>query len=146
MLDVRTGRYVEQPVVIARSDKIDKVGTEAAGGMKVIDLGNRTILPGLIDAHSHILLQGDATEAEYHEQILKEYPSHRVARAVRALSIALEHGFTGLRDLETEGAGYADVGLRDGINENWIPGPRSQVAAPAPSTTGTSPLLHVRPH
>ena len=145
MLDVRTGRYVDKPVVIVRGEKIDKVGTEAPAGMKVIDLGNRTLLPGLIDAHTHILLQGDATEAEYHEQILKEYPSHRVARAVRALSIALEHGFTGLRDLETEGAGYADVGLRDAINEKVIPGPRMQVAGPALSTTGTYPLLHFRP-
>src|SRR5216683_2447018 len=145
MLDVRTGRYVDKPVVIVRGEKIDKVGTEAPAGMKVIDLGNRTLLPGLIDAHTHILLQGDATEAEYHEQILKEYPSHRVARAVRALSIALEHGFTGLRDLETEGAGYADVGLRDAINEKVIPGPRLQVAGPALSTTGTYPILHFRP-
>ena len=145
MLDVRGGRYVNTPVVIVRGEKIEKVGTEAPAGMKVIDLGNRTLLPGLIDAHTHILLQGDATEAEYHEQILKEYPSHRVARAVRALSIALGHGFTGLRDLETEGAGYADVGLRDAINEKVIPGPRMQVAGPALSTTGTYPILHFRP-
>jgi len=146
MLDVRSGRYVDRPVVIIKGDKIDKVGTETPpSGMKTIDLGNRTLLPGLIDAHTHVLLQGDATEAEYHEQILKEYPSHRVARAVRALAIALEHGFTGLRDLETEGAGYGDVGLRDAVNEKVIPGPRMQVAGPALSTSGTYPILHFRP-
>src|SRR5258708_1713862 len=145
MLDVRTGHYVDKPVVIVRGDKIDKVGTEVGAERRVIDGGSRSLLPGLMDAQTHILLQGDATEAEYHEQILKEYPSHRVARAVRALSIALEHGFTGLRDLETEGAGYADVGLRDAINEKVIPGPRMQVAGPALSTTGTYRLLHFRP-
>ena len=146
MLDVRSGKYVDRPVVIVKGDKIDKVGTEAPpSGIKTIDLGNRTLLPGLIDAHTHVLLQGDATEAEYNEQILKEYPSHRVARAVRALAIALEHGFTGLRDLETEGAGFADVGLRDAINEKVISGPRMQVAGPALSTTGTYPILHFRP-
>jgi len=146
MLDVRSGKYVDRPVVIVKGDKIDKVGTEAPpSGIKTIDLGNRTLLPGLIDAHTHVLLQGDATQAEYNEQILKEYPSHRVARAVRALAIALEHGFTGLRDLETEGAGFADVGLRDAVNEKVIPGPRMQVAGPALSTTGTYPILHFRP-
>jgi imidazolonepropionase-like amidohydrolase len=92
-----------------------------------------------------VLLQGDATQAEYEQQILKEYPAHRVARAVRALKIAVEHGFTTLRDLETEGASYDDVALRDAVNEGVIPGPRLQVAGPALSTTGTYPILHFRP-
>src|SRR5262245_6437233 len=111
LLDVVNGRYVEKPVVVVRGHNIEIVGHEAPAGARVIDLGDRTLLPGLTDAHTHILLQGDATSAEYEEQILKEYPAHRVARAVRAMKIALQHGFTTMRDLETEGASYDDVAL-----------------------------------
>ena len=145
LLDLRSGSYVERPVVVVAGDRIERVATEAPPGVKVIDLGDRVLLPGLIDAHTHILLQGDATQAEYEEQILKEYPAHRVARAIRAMRIALEHGFTTLRDLETEGAGYADVALRDAVNEGVVPGPRMKVVGPALSTTGTYPILHFRP-
>ena len=103
------------------------------------------LLPGLIDTHTHILLQGDPTAVEYDEQILKEYPAHRVARAVRSLKIALEHGFTTMRDVETEGAGYDDVALRDAVNEGVIPGPRMKVVGPALSTTGSYPIQRYRP-
>ena len=145
LLDVAAGRYVERPVVVVQGDRIVSVGTEAPAGARVVDLGARTLLPGLADLHTHVLLQGDATEAEYEQQILKEYPAHRVARAVRALQIALAHGFTTLRDLETEGAGYDDVALRDAVEEGVIPGPRLKVVGPALSTTGTYPILHFRP-
>jgi imidazolonepropionase-like amidohydrolase len=145
LLDVKTGAYVSNPVVVVRGDHVESVGKNAPPGAAVIDLGDRTLLPGLIDAHTHILLQGDATTPEYHEQILQEYPAHRVARAVRALKIALEHGFTGMRDLETEGASYGDVALRDAVNEGVIPGPRLRVAGPALSTTGSYPITHFRP-
>jgi imidazolonepropionase-like amidohydrolase len=145
LLDVKTGAYVSNPVVVVRGDHIESVGKSAPPGATVIDLGDRTLLPGLIDAHTHILLQGDATTPEYHEQILQDYPAHRVARAVRALKNALEHGFTGMRDLETEGASYGDVALRDAVNEGVIPGPRLRVAGPALSTTGSYPITHFRP-
>jgi imidazolonepropionase-like amidohydrolase len=148
LLDVTSGRYVEHPVVVLSAGRIESVGTDASAapaGARLIDLGGRTLLPGLIDAHTHILIQGDATDREYDDQILKEYPAHRVARAVRALRIALGHGFTTLRDLETEGMGYGDVALRDAVDEGVIPGPRLQVAGPALSTTGTYPILRFRP-
>src|SRR6266545_8293216 len=145
LLDVRTGRYVDRPVVLVRGGLVEGVGSSVPAGARVIDLGDRTLLPGLIDTHTHMLLQGDATQAEYEEQILKEYPAHRVARAVRAMRIALEHGFTTLRDVETEGAGYDDVALRDAVSEGVIPGPRMKVVGPALSTTGTYPILHFRP-
>jgi imidazolonepropionase-like amidohydrolase len=145
LLDVKTGRYVERPVVVVRAGLVESVGTQAPPGARVIDLGERTLLPGLIDTHTHVLLQGDATQAEYEQQILKEYPAHRVARAVRAMKIALEHGFTSMRDVETEGAGYDDVALRDAVNEGVVPGPRMQVVGPALSTTGTYPILRFRP-
>jgi imidazolonepropionase-like amidohydrolase len=148
LLDVTSGRYVEHPVVVLSAGRIESVRTDASAapaGARLIDLGGRTLLPGLIDAHTHILIQGDATDREYDDQILKEYPAHRVARAVRALRIALDHGFTTLRDLETEGMGYGDVALRDAVDEGVIPGPRLQVAGPALSTTGTYPILRFRP-
>ena len=145
LLDVKAGAYVANPVVVVRGDQVESVGGRAPAGATVIDLGDRTLLPGLIDAHTHILLQGDATAPEYHEQILKEYPGHRVARAVRAMKIALEHGFTALRDLETEGASYDDVALRDAVNEGVIPGPRMKVVGRALSTTGSYPISHFRP-
>ncbi len=145
LLDVKTGAYVVNPVVVVRGGIVESVGTQAPAGARLIDLGDRTLLPGLIDAHTHVLLQGDATAPEYNEQILQEYPAHRVARAVRALKIALEHGFTGLRDLETEGASYDDVALRDAVNEGVIPGPRMKVVGRALSTTGSYPITHFRP-
>ena len=145
LLDVRSGRYVERPVVVVRNGLVESVGREVPAGARVIDVGDRTLLPGLIDAHTHILLQGDATQAEYEHQILKEYPAHRVARAVRALKIALENGFTTMRDLETEGASYDDVALKEAVNEGVIPGPRLFVAGPALSTTGSYPILRFRP-
>ncbi|MDQ6893774.1 MAG: amidohydrolase family protein [Acidobacteriota bacterium] len=145
LLDVRTGKYVDRPVVIVVGDRIESVGTAAPAGVAVVDLGDRTLLPGLVDAHTHVLLQGDATAPEYNVQILQEYPAHRVVRAVRALKIALEHGFTTIRDLETEGAGYDDVALRDAVEEGVVPGPRMKVVGPALSTTGSYPILHFRP-
>lgn len=145
LLDVKGGSYVANPVVLVRGDHIDSVGTKVPAGATVIDLGERTLLPGLIDAHTHVLLQGDATAPEYNYQILQEYPAHRVVRAVRALKIALEHGFTGLRDLETEGASYDDVALRDAVNEGVVPGPRMRVVGRALSTTGSYPITHFRP-
>jgi imidazolonepropionase-like amidohydrolase len=145
LLDVKTGRYVDRPVVVVVGDRIESVGTAAPAGVTVVDLGDRTLLPGLVDAHTHVLLQGDATAPEYNVQILQEYPAHRVVRAVRALKIALEHGFTTIRDLETEGAGYDDVALRDAVDEGVVPGPRMRVVGPALSTTGSYPILHFRP-
>jgi len=145
LLDVKSGRYREHPIVVVTGDKIESVGDAAPPGVTVVDLGDRVLLPGLIDAHTHILLQGDPTAVEYDEQILKEYPAHRVARAVRAMKIALGHGFTTMRDLETEGAGYDDVALRDAVNEGVVPGPRLKVVGPALSTTGSYPIQHYRP-
>jgi imidazolonepropionase-like amidohydrolase len=145
MLDVASGRFIDNPVVIVRGDRIVAVETSVPPGATVVDCGDLTLLPGLIDAHTHVLLQGNLSRADYQYQILQEYPGHRVARAVRSLWIALSNGFTFLRDLETEGASYDDVALRDAVHEGILPGPRMQVAGPALSTTGTYPLLHYRP-
>src|SRR6476469_10803999 len=83
---------------------------------QVIDLGDSTLLPGLIDAHVHVLLQGDITAADYDEQLFKESMAYRALRATKSLRIALSHGFTTVRDLETEGAMYTDVDLKKAVN------------------------------
>ena len=108
---------------------------------RVIDLGNATVLPGLIDTHTHIFLQGeDPGAGGYDVQLLKSPASYRVARAVLSARRALEQGFTSIRDMETEGAGYGDVGIKQAINEGLIPGPRMSVSTLSISSTGGYPL------
>ena len=144
-LDVTTGRYELNQVLLIEGDRVKAIGTSAPPNAHVIDLGDRVVLPGLIDAHTHILIQGTLTIPDFEHQLLEEYPAHRVVRAVRAVRIALEHGFTTMRDLETEGAGYDDVAIRDAIREGVIVGPRMQVAGWALSPTGSYPVTHFRP-
>jgi imidazolonepropionase-like amidohydrolase len=132
-------------VIVIRGDKIESVG-DAAGanipaGANVIDLSNQTVLPGLIDSHTHIFLQGeDPAEGGYDVNILKYPLALRAARATVSVRRALEQGFTTLRDLETEGAGYGDVGIKEAIEGGYIPGPRLFVSTRAISTTGGYPL------
>jgi imidazolonepropionase-like amidohydrolase len=106
-------------------------------GAELIDLGAATVLPGLIDTHTHIFLQGeDPAAGGYDVQLLKFPASFRVARAIVAARRALEQGFTTIRDVETEGAGYGDVGIKRAINEGYIPGPRMFVSTISISSTG----------
>jgi imidazolonepropionase-like amidohydrolase len=108
-------------------------------GVTVIELG--TVLPGLIDTHTHIFLQGeDPAEGGYDVQLLKFPASYRVARAVVAARRALEQGFTSIRDMETEGAGYGDVGVKQAIEEGVVPGPHMWISTLSISTTGGYPL------
>ena len=131
--------------ILIRGDRIVAVyqlGTRPVpAGAQIIDLGAATVLPGLIDTHTHIFLQGEVPAAGgYDVQLLKFPASYRVARAVVAARRALEQGFTTIRDVETEGAGYGDVGIKQAVNEGYIPGPRMFVATRSISTTGGYPL------
>lgn len=118
-----------------------KVVAAAPPNARRVDLSRFACLPGLIDAHTHLVLQGDATAAEYDEQVLHESKPYRALRAAAAARIALEHGFTTVRDLGTEGAGYVDVDLRRAFDKGILPGPRVFASGPAMSVTGGYPLL-----
>jgi len=109
---------------------------KAPDGARTIDLPGCTLLPGLIDAHSHLLLH-DYKETKWNDQVLLEPLALRVCRATNHLKLDLMAGFTTLRDLGTEGAGYADVGLRDAVEQGIVPGPRLLVATRAIVATGT---------
>ena len=103
---------------------------------KSIDLPGQTLLPGLIEGHSHILLH-PYDETVWNDQVLKESIAERVARAVNHVRNSLMAGVTTMRDLGSEGAGFADVGVRDSINKGIIPGPRLLVAGKALVATGS---------
>ncbi len=127
-------------LIFVRGERIEKVADAAEkipAGAKVIDLSSATVLPGLIDSHTHIFLWGeDPAKGGYDANILKAGIALRAARATAAARRALEQGFTTLRDVETEGAGYGDVEIKQAIEEGTIPGPRIFGATRAISTTG----------
>jgi imidazolonepropionase-like amidohydrolase len=127
-------------LIFVRGEHIERV-TDASAPIppsaKMIDLSTATVLPGLIDSHTHIFLWGeDPNKGGYDVNILKAGIALRAARATFATRRALEQGFTTLRDLETEGAGYGDVEIKQAIEEGTIPGPRLFCATRAISTTG----------
>jgi imidazolonepropionase-like amidohydrolase len=126
-------------VVLVRGDRIDAVGPRAQvtapADAVTIALPGTTLLPGLIEGHSHLLLH-PYNETPWDDQVLHESEALRVARAVNHARATLMAGFTTVRDLGTEGAGYADVGLKQAINQGIIPGPRMQVVTRAIVVTG----------
>jgi imidazolonepropionase-like amidohydrolase len=127
-------------VVVVRGDRILAAGppatTAAPGGARTIALPGTTLMPGLIEGHSHLLLH-PYNETTWNDQVLREPLALRVARGVNHALATLMAGVTTVRDLGSEGAGYADVGLRQAINEGIVPGPRMLVAGPAMVVTGS---------
>ena len=140
VFDARAGRWADGTTVLIDGDAIAGVTGAAPDGWPVIHLPGASLLPGFIDAHTHVLLRSTLDELDLARQMIEENPGHRAASAVQAMSIALEHGFTTIRDLGTEGAGYLDVGLRDAARQGIVPGPRMLVAGPAIRSTGRYPI------
>ncbi len=144
LVDPVSGQTKQNQVIVIRGDRIESVGDAASPpppGATVIDLSNATVLPGMIESHTHIFLQGeDPALGGYDIQLLKFPLAYRAARATVSARRALEQGFTTIRDMETEGAGYGDVGIKMAVNEGRIPGPRIFTTTRAISTTGGYPL------
>jgi imidazolonepropionase-like amidohydrolase len=117
LIDGKSDAPIPNALIVVEGDKILSVtpGGAAPAGVEVIDLSKATVLPPFVDAHTHVLLEGDITSEDYDKQILKQSTAYRAILAARNAQIALSHGFTTLRDLETEGAMYADVDGNDGI-------------------------------
>ena len=126
--------------VLVRGEKIEAAGPageiKAPSDAKVIELAGMTLMPGLIDAHSHVMLH-PYSETVWNDQVAREALSLRVARATNHLRSTLLAGFTTIRDLGTEGAGYADVGLKQAVEQGIIPGPRMIVATRAIVASGS---------
>jgi imidazolonepropionase-like amidohydrolase len=129
MLDVAAGKIVSPAEVLIESDRIVAVGTSVdhPAGAEVIDLGDMTLMPGLIDAHVHLFLHPGAEDL----QTVKESVPQRTILATLAAKDDLMAGFTAERDMGTEGAGSADTAVRNAINEGLIPGPRLRISGNA---------------
>jgi imidazolonepropionase-like amidohydrolase len=140
LIDGTSASARKNQLIFVRGERIEKVADGAAAipaEAKIIDLSNATVLPGLIDSHTHIFLWGeDPKKGGYDVNILNAGIALRAARATYAARRALEQGFTTIRDLETEGAGYGDIEIKQAIQEGTIPGPRIFGATRAISTTG----------
>ena len=141
LIDGKAEKPRPNQVIIIRGNHIESVSDAATAkipaGATVIDLSKETVLPGLIDSHTHIFLQGEEPDkGGYDANILNAPLAMRAARATVSVRRALEQRFTTLRDVETEGAGYGDVGIKQAINAGYIPGPRLFVSTRAISTTG----------
>ncbi len=145
LFDGRGDTLRRDVVVTVTGGKITGVSGAVPREAEVVDLSDRTCLPGLIDTHTHVLLQGDITANDYDEQLLKQSPEYRTILATVNARRALEQGFTSIRDVETEGAGYADVDIKRAIDAGIIPGPRMQVATRALDVTGAYPLTGYAP-
>ena len=150
LIDGKSNDVRRNVVITVSGNKIESVADASsfkpAPGMQVIDLSKSTVLPGLIDAHTHLFLLGEEpSEGGYDINITKYSVAYRAARAAANARRALEQGFTTIRDVETEGAGYGDVAIKQAVDEGYIPGPRIIPSARAISTTGGYPLEGYNP-
>src|SRR2546425_9902669 len=145
LVDGRSATVQANVGILIEGERIKAVGPLAqvqaqAPNARVIDLSQMTVLPGLIDVHTHLLLQGDITSQEYEDQLLKQSIPYRAILAARNARLSLEHGFTTLRDVETEGAMYADVDVKLAVNRGEVPGSRIYASTRAMAPTGMYPI------
>lgn len=138
LIDGKSDQPITNALILIEGEKIVSVTPDGSPppDAEFIDLSRATVLPGLIDTHTHILLQGDITEEEYDEQLLKQSLPYRAILGARNARLALLHGFTTMRDVETEGAMYADVDVKTAINRGEVPGSRLIVSTRAMAPTG----------
>ena len=143
LIDAKSDAPISNALILVEGDQITSVTPNGPppSGAELIDLSKATVLPGFADVHTHVLLQGDVTSEDYDAQLLKQSIPYRTILAARNARIALDHGFTSLRDLETEGAMYADVDVKTAIANGEVPGPHMQVSTRAMTPTGMYPLL-----
>jgi imidazolonepropionase-like amidohydrolase len=134
LLDPASGSVTEGTIVVVRGGRIEAVGKAVPSGAKTIDLSRHTCLPGLIDSHTHVLLQPEDEHGA--PPVVVKSLAFRVVQGVAAAKKDLEAGFTTMRDVDSEGAGFADVAIRDAINRGIIPGPRLLVSTYALTITG----------
>lgn len=141
VLDLTTGRYTEAAILI-EGDRIKEVGragdleARAAKGTTVVDLRSATVLPGLIDCHTHLMARIPDGPDGYTLNLATKSQAVRALEGAADARATLEAGFTTVRDVENEGSGYADVALRDAINQGLVEGPRMQVATRAIAAVG----------
>lgn len=143
VLNTRTGEILQNQVIYIKGNLIESVSPAAGFKLKAdtsINLSAFTVMAGLIDCHTHVLLQGDITSEDYDSQVLKESIPYRTIRAVRSAKQSLQNGFTTIRDLGTEGAGFADADIKKAIIKGEMEGPRMFISTLAINTTGHYPL------
>ena len=136
LLDPASGSVTEGAVVVVRGGRIEAVGKAVPPGARMIDLSRHTCLPGLIDSHTHVMLEPEDERGA--PPVISKSVAFRTVQGVAAAKKDLEAGFTTMRDLDSEGAGFADVAVRDGINQGVIPGPRLFVSSNELTITGGS--------
>jgi imidazolonepropionase-like amidohydrolase len=150
LIDPSGNKIRHDQVIVVRNHRIETVGDASSvripDGALLIDLSQATVLPGLVDSHTHIFDQGETeVNGGYDAQLLKSPPAYRVARATASLRRALEQGFTTIRDVGTEGMGYGDIGLRLAVDQGYIPGPHIFASTRGISSTASYPLQGYNP-
>src|SRR6476661_1729358 len=138
VIDGTSAAVRRDQAIVVRGNRIESIGpwtpSAVPSGARVVDLSSATVTPGWIDAHTHLML--DPAGGDYDTQLLKQTNEFRAARATALARRMLDQGFTTVRDVETEGAGYADVGLKQAVEAGYVVGPRMYVSTRAISSTG----------
>jgi imidazolonepropionase-like amidohydrolase len=148
MLDVNSGSMVHNAVILIQDDKITAAGAamNIPAGAELMDLGDATLLPGLIDCHTHLMARmSDDDPQGYGLALLTKSQAFRALEGAADARVTLRAGFTAVRDVESEGSGYADAALRDAINQGLVEGPRMQVATRGIAAIGRYFPFHISP-